>query len=185
MTRVSLLVRTADANPRIADYAGRGALLSWVRVTATRLAVKSFAPDERQVPEEAATAALGALPAPGVDAELDLIKRRHHREFHEAVREAFATLPDDDRHLLQLYFIDRLSTPELGALFRVNQSTVSRWLKTARQAIYDETKRRLQERFGLSTREFTSLMAVLDSELDMSLSQIFGKTPEPDGPERQ
>ena len=31
---------------------------------------------------------LDALPAPGVDAELDLIKQRHQTEFRQALREA-------------------------------------------------------------------------------------------------
>ncbi|HYI02244.1 hypothetical protein [Hyalangium sp.] len=66
-------------------------------------------------------------------------------------------------------------TSELGELFRVNQSTVSRWLKSARQTVYEETKRRLQARLGLSAREFQSFLAVLDSQLDLSMSQIFGE----------
>lgn len=69
---------------------------------------------------------LEALPAPGIDAELDLIKQRHQKEFRQALREAFSALTSDERHLLRLYFVDRLSTTELGALLRVNQSTVSR-----------------------------------------------------------
>jgi RNA polymerase sigma-70 factor len=60
----------------------------------------------------------------------------------------------------------------MGPLFRVNQSTVSRWLKSARQAIYEETRRRLQERLNLSSQEFESLLAVIDSQLEVSFSQI-------------
>lgn len=174
MTRVRLLVRTSEGQPRIAEYTGRGALLIWVRVTATRLALTMLAADKRG-PKTGIDAVLEALPAPGVDPELDLIKQRYQDEFRRALRETFAALSKDDRHLLRLYFVDRLSTPELGALFRVNQSTASRWLKSARQAVYEEVKRRLQERLGLSAQEFASALAVLDSQLNLSISQIFGE----------
>jgi len=173
MTRVRILVRTPDGEPRIADYKGEGALLSWVRVTAARVSLTLLA-SERPAGEGAADL-LEALPAPGVDAELDLIKRRHRSEFREALREAFAAIPEEDRHLLKLYFADRLTTTELGALFRVNQSTISRRLKAVREAVHDGTRRCLQARLGLSTGELQSFLAALTSQLDEGLSQIFGE----------
>ncbi len=174
LTRVKLLVRTPDSEPRIQDYSGRGALMSWVRVTAVRIALKLRSAD-RPAPDEHVAEVLEALPAPGLDAELDLIKQRHRAEFRLALREAFSSLSSDERHLLRLYFVDRLSTTELGTLLRVNQSTVSRWVKSARQSIYEETRRRLQARLHLSAGGFQSFLSVLDSQLDVSLSQLFGE----------
>jgi RNA polymerase sigma-70 factor (ECF subfamily) len=174
LARVKILVHTPEGGPRLNDYTGRGALMSWVRVTAARTALKRMAAD-KPASDEAVAEVLESLPTPEADAELDLIKQRHRAEFRQAIREAFAALPADERHLLRLYFADRLSTTELGELFRVNQSTVSRWLKSARQTVYEETKSRLQARLGLSAREFQSFLAVLDSQLDLSMSQIFGE----------
>jgi RNA polymerase sigma-70 factor, ECF subfamily len=171
LVRTHLLLRTAGAEPRLAEYAGRGSLLSWMRVIAVRLALRQRA-SERETPEEEALTALEALPAPGPDVEYDLIKRRYHHDFRQATREAFAALSSEQRHLLRLHFIERLPTTRLGLLFGVDQSTISRWLKSARQAVYEETKRRLQERLGLSSREFESLLAAIDSQLDLSLSQV-------------
>jgi len=171
--RIHLLLGTTDAGPRLAEYTGRGALLSWIRVIAARMALKhKQGTSVRERPDENVLAALEALPAPGLDVEFDLIKRRYHREFRQAVREAFAALSSEQRHLLRLHLVDRLSTTEMGPLFRVNQSTISRWIKSARQAVYEETKRRLQERLGLSSHEFESLLADLESQLDLSLSQV-------------
>jgi RNA polymerase sigma-70 factor (ECF subfamily) len=174
LLRVKLLVLTPEGPPRIGEYKGRGSLMNWVRVSAVRLALK-LQSTEKPAPEQDADTVLAALPAPGVDAELDLIKRRHHAEFRLAMREAFSVLAADERHLLRLYFADQLSMYELASLFRVNQSTVSRWLKSARQTIYEETRRRLQERLGLSTQDLNSFLAVLDSQLDLSLSQLLGE----------
>jgi RNA polymerase sigma-70 factor (ECF subfamily) len=169
--RMHLLLRTAEARPRLAEYTGRGALLSWIRIIAVRMALRQRASD-RETPEDDVLAALEALPTPGPDAEFDLIKRRYRREFRQAMREAFAALSSDQRHLLRLHFIERLPTTRLGPLFGVDQSTISRWLKSARQAVYEETKRRLQERLGLSSNDFKSLLAAIDSQFDLSLSQV-------------
>nr|QKW93731.1 DNA-directed RNA polymerase sigma-70 factor [Vitiosangium cumulatum] len=174
LTRVKLLVHTPEGRPpRLNDYTGRGALLSWVRITAVRIALRVCASD-KPAPDEGVVEVLESLPAPG-DVELDLIRRRHHAEFRQAVREAFTALSMDERHLLRLHIVDQLSTTELGALFRVNQSTVSRWLKSARQTVFNETRRRLQARLGLSARDFQSFLAALDSQLELGISLIFGE----------
>ncbi|CAM3090789.1 sigma-70 family RNA polymerase sigma factor [Corallococcus sp. ZKHCc1 1396] len=171
ITRVKLLVATPESAPRIGEYTGRGALLSWVLVTAGRIANKLRAA-EKPASEDSAEEVLKMLPGQGIDPELDVMKRRHHAEFRQAVHEAASTLSADERHLLRLHFADQLSTYELASLFRVNQSTVSRWLKSARLRVYEETRRRLQERLGLSTLGFKSFLAFIDSQLDMNISQI-------------
>src|SRR5262249_44325992 len=160
-----VLVRTPEGPPRISEYRGQGALSSWLRVTAARVSLTLRA-GEKPV-EGGAEALLQALPAPGMDAELDLIKRRHGQELRDAAGEAFAALREDDRHLLRLYFVDRLTTTELGALFRVNQSTISRRLKGVRETVHDGTRRRLQARLGLSARDFESFLGSLQSQLDL------------------
>jgi RNA polymerase sigma-70 factor, ECF subfamily len=108
---------------------------------------------------------------------IELIKRRYRREFRQALYEAFAELSSEQRYQLRLHFIEKLSTTEMGAMFYVNQSTVSRWLKNARRAVHEGTKRRLQERLGLSSNEFTSLLNAIESQLELSVSQVF-KEPE-------
>ncbi|MCY1015045.1 sigma-70 family RNA polymerase sigma factor [Pyxidicoccus sp. MSG2] len=171
ITRVKLLVATPESAPRIGDYTGRGALLSWVLVIAGRTASKLRAA-EKPAPDDSSEEIIKVLPGQGIDPELDVMKRRHHSEFRQAVREAASTLSPDERHLLRLHFSDQLSTYELASLFRVNQSTISRWLKSARQRVYEETRSRLQERLGLSTPGFKSFLAFIGSQLDLNISQI-------------
>jgi RNA polymerase sigma-70 factor len=170
--RIHLLMGTTGAGPQLAEYTGRGGLLSWIRVIATRGALRQGAP-LRTTPTENVIVALEALPAEEPSVDLELFKRRYSREFRQAMYESFAALSSEQRYHLRLHFVERLSTTEMGALFRVNQSTVSRWLKSARRAVYEETKRRLRERLGLSSREFTSLVAAIESQVDLSLSQVF------------
>lgn len=169
--REKLLVRTAEEPPKIADYTGRGALMGWVRIIALRMAVRLLH-SRKDGEHENDGAVLAALPSPGLDPELEVIKRNYKKEFLQAIHDAFGMLSSEHRYLLRLYFVDRLSTTEVATLFRVNQSTISRRLQIARQAVYEETKRLLQERLQLSSGEFHSLIQVVNSQLDMSLSRI-------------
>jgi len=179
LVREKLLVRTGQRTPHIATYTGEGALQNFVHVIGLRTAQKLRGAD-RPGPEEDVDVALNALPAPGVDAELDFIKRALHGQLRPAVRDACAKLSADEQHLLKLHYGRGLSTSKLAPLFDVNQSTISRRLEGVRRKLYQETKKSLRERLHLSERDFESLLALLESQLDMSLSQVFGNEDEDD-----
>lgn len=168
--RIHLLLSTVEGGPRLAGYTGRGTLMSWMWVIAARMARKQRTPNW-ETPTENAFAELEAVPMLGADAEFELIKRRYRPEFRQALREAFAALSSEQRLLLRLHFIRRMSTTKMGPIFGVDQSTVSRRSRTARYAVHDETKRRLKERLGLSTDEFESLIKAIESQFDSSLSE--------------
>jgi len=174
LVRMKLLVATPESGPKLAEYMGRGSLLSWVRVTAARTALKLRA-SERPAPPEDPDTIIEELQAPGHHPEGALLQQRHQADFRQATREAFSTLSADERHLLRLYFVDQLSMYEMAALFRVHEATISRRLKEVRQRVYKETQRHLQARLGLAPRDFSSFIRVLDSQLDLSLSQLVGE----------
>lgn len=173
--RIHLLLGSAQAGPRIGEYMGRGPLLNWMKVIAVRMALRQqgVAPGSS---EESLPGVIGKLAAPEADPELDLIRHHFRAEFQQAVRQALASLPRQQRYLLRLHFIDQLSTTELGRLFGKNQSTISRWLKSAREAVYDKTKHFLKERLGLNSQEFASLLSDVRSQLDVYISQFLGES---------
>lgn len=169
MVRERLLVSN-DGPPRIAEYSGRGALASWVKVVVTRMALDILRA-VRELPDDDAVAQQ-ALPAPDDDPELAAMRRHYQPDFRRAVRDAFAMLSRERRHLLHLQYIEQLTTAEIGALFQVSQATASRWLQAARRAVRDETRRLLEERIGIRPEELSSLIRVIDSDLDLGISQI-------------
>lgn len=171
--RERLLVRT-DGAPKIADYSGRGTLSNWVRVISLRTALSLLRKPHDEGP--LSDVLLELLPAPDSDPEIEAIRRRYHDEFRQALEDAFATLPGEHRYLLRLHFVDHLSTTKIGALFAVNQSTVSRWLQSAQQAVHDETRRLLKERLDLSSQEFTSVLRTVESHINLSLTRILDET---------
>ncbi|MCS6914241.1 MAG: sigma-70 family RNA polymerase sigma factor [Myxococcales bacterium] len=178
MLREKLFVAPAGSTPKIADYAGTGALQSWVRIAALRIAldlVRSTAAHrtEDQTDADAAQRALPMLPDP----EIDYIKDHYRDEFRRAVRDAFASLRPDQRNLLRLHYIDGLNIDRLGALFRVHRSTAARWLAAAAAQILDETRRLLRERLHLSAAEFDSLAEMVRSQLELNIASCLQERP--------
>jgi RNA polymerase sigma-70 factor len=181
LTSVKLLVSTPEGPPKIAEYRGKGELLSWVRITAMRIAAKQQVLQKPTVdPEEELVQPLlnGAGEAP----ELAFIKQHHQEDLRHAMREAFASLSDEDRYLLRLYYVDRLSMYALEPLLGLSQPTISRRLRDIREKVRKETLRQLQEHLKLSQQDFQSFIQLLDSQFELRLSQLLGAAPAPDRP---
>ena len=164
-----LFVGTPGQAPRILSYAGRGPLAGWVAVAAQRIAL-----DLRR----AAIRVAGGDPA--VDEvlpadhhpEVDYLRNRYKSEFEEAVRDALAALPDRDRLLLRLTTVSGLSHEQIATIYKVNQSTVSRWIAKARADVLEATQRSVCEKLGVQRYEFMSLAGLLVSRIDLSISRV-------------
>lgn len=87
---------------------------------------------------------------------------------------SFSILPDEQRNVLHLHVVGGLSTPRIAALFKVNQSTVSRWIAAARESIFTQTRTLPGARLGLRAGEFESLVRLLRSQLDLSIGRLLG-----------
>ena len=57
--------------------------------------------------------------------------------------------------------------------YQVNRSTVVRWLSQARHTLLKETERLLREHIALDGAEFSSVMRLVQSLLDLSLTRVF------------
>ncbi len=159
---------------KIADYAGRGSLEGWLRVAAARTLLHHLEKDRRLVSDEdlADREILGK-----VDPELEIIKARYREHFHDAFRDALASLTSEERNLLRLSVIDRLSIDEIGAIRRVGRSSVARWIGRVREKILTQTRQGLAERLASNPRELESVMGLLCSQLDQSLHRFLAATP--------
>jgi RNA polymerase sigma-70 factor (ECF subfamily) len=167
--RERLLVGAGGSPPRIAEYGGRGALMAWIRVVTVRLALDLKRRRTEQLDEHAGEA---APPAEAPSAEAVLLKQRYAGEFNAAFRAAFASLAAEQRDLLRRHFVEGTTLEELAASHGVHRATVARRIAAARQAILDDARRRLGERLALCTEELNSLMVLMRSQLDLSLSSL-------------
>jgi RNA polymerase sigma-70 factor, ECF subfamily len=166
-----LLVAEPGSEPRIATYAGQAVLGRWLGVTAMRIALNLTRRQRPHVPLDGEP-----LAAAVVDPALRLVRDRYRADVELAIRQAFAALGNPrDRNLLRLYYLDRVPLDRLGQMFGVHASTVSRWLTALREAILAATRERLTEQLGLrgDGRDLDSLIRAVESDLDLTLSQIF------------
>jgi RNA polymerase sigma-70 factor (ECF subfamily) len=180
LAEVKQLVRerlflSRDGGPgKIAEYAGLGPLGAWTRVVTVRVALGLFA-QRQQAPIVPQRLELETL-SDGNDLELRYLQSQHREQFRLALSQAVASLSSEQRNLLRLHLFDGLSIDKLGALFKVHRTTVARWLKAAREQVLTETRRRLLEALKLSSSEVDSLVRVLQSQLDLSLSRLFAES---------
>jgi RNA polymerase sigma-70 factor (ECF subfamily) len=164
-----LFVGTVEQAPRILTYAGRGPLVGWVAVAAQRIAL-----DLRR----AATRAVGVDPMadqllPSEEhPEVDYLRMKYKTEFEAAVRDALAALPDRDRLLLRLTTVSGLSHEQIANIYKVNQSTVTRWIARARAEVLEATERSVCGKLGVQRDEFMSLAGLLVSRIDVSISRV-------------
>jgi RNA polymerase sigma-70 factor (ECF subfamily) len=170
--RVEMLVGGGDERgPRIAEYEGRGELAAWLRVSATRAALKLLRKTQRE--ETLDEVLLEHWPDTAPEPERAM-KSGYARELKAALAEAMAALEVRQRNLLRQHVLDDLTIDELALLYRVHRATCARWLADARADLARGTKRRLMGRLGAAAKaeEVDSLLRWLDSDIELSISRI-------------
>ena len=170
LLRQKLFVGDGESAPKIADYAGRGPLVTWVRVAAVRTALNLLGTGTR---EKAMTASqVHALAPPVDDPSLRYLKAQFADEFEAALARACASLTDRDRTILRLRFADDLNIDQIGGLYGVHRATVARWIARIRDEIFAATRTDLVGRLRLDESDFDSLLRLARSQLDLSLSAV-------------
>jgi RNA polymerase sigma-70 factor, ECF subfamily len=172
--RTKLLVGDQKA---LGGYAGRGPLLAWVRIAASRAAID-------------AVRALGAAP-PAIDVtdniadqdlgpELALLMETNRRAFQEAVAAAFATLAPQERNLLRRHLVDHMTLEEIAAPYGVHPATITRRLAAIRDRIAADVRERLSGVFGnLDPDQLQSVFRAIRSHVYVSLSPLLQRTDPP------
>ena len=155
--------------PGIATYAGRGQLRSWVRSIAVRMAMRHLG--RTRAAGGAGDDALAALAAEADDPEIEHLKARYGAAFRAAFAEALAALTARQRNVLRQHYLDELTVDQLGGLYRVHRATAARWVAAARQALFDDTRKRMIEDLGLAPTDYDSILRLLHSQLDLSIQR--------------
>lgn len=172
--RVHLFV---GERPRIADYRGHGDLRAWVRVSATRMALRAASRTRRELPLDATLLDGRADPAPD-PARLQL-QADLRAQLEAAIAAALASLESRERNLLRHTVLDGLTLEELAGLYRVHRATCARWLADARDKIARRTRRELTDALRLRPAELDSVLRAVDSQLELSLTRLLRATAAP------
>lgn len=164
--REKLLVGSARSPGKISEYSGRGPLLSWLRVSALRVAIdihRKTHPVPVSNPAEQEEQFLRIAPS----AEIAYIKARYQGLLGQALIEALSSLSDEEHNLVRLYYSDGLSMEQVAAIFGVNRSTIKRRLDDTCSRLLTEIKRCLRQHIQLTSAQLRSLVNQLLSRFEM------------------
>jgi RNA polymerase sigma-70 factor (ECF subfamily) len=159
--------------PGIRCYRAQGALSSFVRVTAVRVAVDvaaSAAAIKRRPDEEI----LNVLVSMDASPEVDTAKALYRDKFRAAIEETLTSLSKREKTIMRLHFVDGLNIESIGSLYRVHRATVARWLVAIRRRVLDELRKRLALHLGGTPSELRSLVRLLREDIDLSARRILG-----------
>ena len=147
---------------KLKKYQGKCALKFWLRVVLWNFLRR------RPLPE-------GSLEYPE---ELPMSENRNKIELHEIVtvfatlvRGSLLTLPERDRLLLSMIYIDQLLKKDIAVLFNVHPGQIGRWEENAINCFRNEMTRRL-EQFPKSDLHEEILNGVADNPQEFSDSLI-------------
>jgi RNA polymerase sigma-70 factor (ECF subfamily) len=168
--RTRLFVDDDRSKRKILSYSGRGPLAGWLRVVAIRTAysLKRSRKGDPHLPIDGERLA----DVPTNDPEFGYLKEHYRRPFREAFEKALAGQPARTRNVLCLYYLEQMTSKEIGNLYGVSGAAVRLWLKQARREILVQTRQHLAERLALQTAELDSVMFLAKSECDLTLSRL-------------
>lgn len=162
-----LLLGRGDSAPKIGRYLGHGPLARWVSVVAQRTALMKLRANASEA--RARDAVAFELSQGAVDGELVALKKRCRPVVDQAIREAVSNLSDRDRVVLRLHFVGGAGVKKIGSIYGVSPSTVSRWVAQIRNGIRRDVHHLLGHRLQVPSDEIESLIALVVSQLDISL----------------
>jgi len=170
--REKLYVARDDGVVPLEEYAGKGSMRSFLRVMATRVALNLLR--SRKVRDRLPERQQEMLPDVAVaqTPELSLLKATHQAAFQKALGDSALELTPEERNLMRLHLVDALTIDELAALHRIHRATAARRIARIRTKLAERTREILNTRLDLSTGEFTSIVRLVQSQLDMSMRQI-------------
>lgn len=176
--RASLFVGDGG-QPKIVGYAGRGPLRAWVSVSAVRTALMMRRARGRAKEVSADDDWMHALATISTNnPELELLKRQYAAAFSQALRDAIDGLEPRLRAVLRMSFVDAVSIDEIASVYAVHRATAARWIQRACDAVFAQTRQTLAQRLALSGTELDRMTALVQSQLDVSISQLLPESGE-------
>lgn len=167
--RLKLLVAKPEREAKLAAYGGRGSLRSWVRVVAVRDALASRERRPVDIDEDGTIERELGIDR---DPELGFLKQEYRGSFRRCFAAALEALPPRERTLLRLQHVERLSLDQTAKVLNVHRATVARWNTRVRETLLQRTRASLTEELGVEGGELDSIMRMIQSNLEVSLSRL-------------
>ena len=101
---------------------------------------------------------------------------RYEAVVREALRVALLSLDRRQRIIVRLHLVQGVTLTQIGKMLKVNQSTVSRALAGAVEAIQKEIRRQLRESEGMNESEMQSVVRDVRNRINLNLSRMLRST---------
>jgi RNA polymerase sigma-70 factor (ECF subfamily) len=154
----------------IVDFTGRGDLRGWVRVMATRQALRRQGRARRELATED-----DELCQRLVESEppaLDQMKAFYRHAFKAAFEAALRSLPHREQTLLRQHYLDGATLDELARLYQVHRATVARMLGRARELVLASTRDQLMSQLEVPSQDLDSILRMIRSRIEISLRAL-------------
>ena len=156
----------------VARYGGRGRLRSWVRIVATREALRLVKAQQRFIAVGDHARFDELAPSERPDPQLDYLKRHYGEVFRAAFGDAIAHLERKRRIALRMNVIDGCSIDAIAVAFRVHRSSAARWIAEARAELYGATLARLADELQITPGEVECVIGLVRSSVDVRLDAL-------------
>lgn len=171
------------ARGKLAYYSGCGSLGGWLRAVVSQLAVDRHRKSSRlvQTEEDADFDRLAHGPHAGEDGfqvaaapdpETALARAESAGALHDALARALASLSDEDRLLVKLYYFDGLRLREAGAVLGVHEATASRRLTRLHAEIREGVEKILIAERGWTRAEARRALAESAERTDADIAPL-------------
>ncbi len=180
------LRQDAEGNKKskLAYYSGRGSLAGWLRAVVSQLAVDEFRKQSKFVQIEESRDFENLAEDASLNSNNDLVV--HHESNPEelltekqtsadvsaALQTAIASLDDEDRLILKLYYFDDLKLKDIAATFGYHEATASRKLVRVQADIRKCVEKELKKNHGWSDTEVKKYLSEAASKLGISLEKM-------------
>lgn len=178
VVREIVLVAHGDRPASLARYSGRGGLRAWIRVIALREVIRVNQHGRRE--QHYSDDALSNVLLETKDPERKEIAASAREPFRLAFGEAMKSLTRRQRLLLRHQYLDGLTTAQVGSLYQVHASTISRWTMQAREELLERTRGELVGKLGIDAAEADSVIRSAQESLELSLERLLALSGERD-----
>lgn len=168
--RQRLFVAEPGLRPKIAEYAGRGPLSAWLRVTIGRTLLNLA--QREHVDEPLDREAILAQALCTGQPEFEHLKENARAHFARAFNASWSALKPEQRLVLRHQYIDGLTLDEMARLNQVHAATISRRLAKARGDLLNSISQHVARELHLSPLELNSLIRAVRSGLDITLRSL-------------
>ena len=176
--RIKLFVGDASRRARIHDYTGFGFLENWLKVTAVRDFIDLARGEHgKRIADRLDEDAVLGVPDPATDPAMARIRSELGGAVKRAFAAAVAALSPRERNFLRLAHVEGLTLDQIAATFQVHRATVARVLAAARAAVLAGTRAGVAAEVGAADDRLDSVVGMLDSRLDLSLSRVLAAEP--------